>query len=307
MNIKKVLLLVGGFSNERNVSLNAGIDIEKALREKGYEVIVHDLKNIESFVAVLQSEKPDVVYNGLYGNWGEDGTVQGFLDIWQIPYTHSGLSASAIGMNKYLTRLVAKDCGIKVADAQKITYAQWKQGKVKIEIPYVVKPVSEGSSCGVFVIEKQNDVANVIYDNDDTELLVEKYIDGLELTAMCLDGKAYVVTQLCAKGQFYDYKAKYTSGMTEHILPAKINDDVKNQCIEYAQKLHNALGCNTISRTDFRYNPKDGVVMLEINTNPGMTSLSLVPEQVKYALNMDYGDLCDKLVRNAKCRKIEGK
>ena len=136
------------------------------------------------------------------------------------------------------------------------------------------------------------------------ELLIEEFISGQELTVMCLQGKAYVATELRAKNQFYDYKSKYTGGMTEHILPAEIPDNIKDICLDYAVKIHQALGCNTISRTDFRYNPQDGVVMLEINTNPGMTSLSLVPEQVKFALNMSYAQLCDLLVRNAKCRPL---
>ena len=304
MKNKKVLLIIGGFSNEREVSLNAGKDIAAALRETGYEVVVHDLTDSWKLLDVIKAEKPDVVFNGLYGNWGEDGTIQGLLDCLQIPYTHSGLNASAIGMNKYLTKLVAAKCGIKVAQDEKKSFGDFKKYGTSIKMPYVVKPVADGSSCGVYIIHKPENLAEINYDNDNVELLIEEFISGQELTVMCLQGKAYVATELRAKNQFYDYKSKYTGGMTEHILPAEIPDNIKDICLDYAVKIHQALGCNTISRTDFRYNPQDGVVMLEINTNPGMTSLSLVPEQVKFALNMSYAQLCDLLVRNAKCRPL---
>lgn len=305
MTTKKVLLIIGGFSNEREVSLNSGKDIAKALQEKGYNVISHDFTDTWTLLDVIRAEKPDVIFNGLYGNWGEDGTIQGLLDCLQIPYTHSGLNASAIGMDKYLTKLVAAQNGIKVAKDEKMTYGEFKDKGTSIKMPYVIKPVADGSSCGVFIIEKAQDLEKINYDNEEVELLIEEYIKGQELTSMCLDGKAYIVTELRAKNKFYDYNAKYTDGVTEHILPAEIPDDVKDTCLDYAQRLHKALGCNAISRTDFRYNPEDDVVMLEINTNPGMTSLSLVPEQVKHALGMSYTDLCDLLVRKAKCRPLK--
>lgn len=305
MTTKKVLLIVGGFSNEREVSLNAGKDVAQALQESGYDVVTHDLTDSWKLLDVIRQEKPDVVFNGLYGNWGEDGEIQGLLDCLQIPYTHSGLNASAIGMNKYLTKLVAERCGIKVAKGERMTYDEYKRHGTSIRMPYVIKPVADGSSCGVFIVKNEQDIAKINYSDSNVEVLVEEYIDGLELTSMCLEGKAYIVTELRAKNQFYDYKSKYTGGMTEHILPAEIPDDVKNICLDYAARIHNALKCNVISRTDFRYNPQDGVVMLEINTNPGMTSLSLVPEQAKYALGMSYAQLCDLLVRNAQCRHLK--
>lgn len=305
MKKQKVLLIVGGFSNEREVSLNAGKDIAAALKDSGYEVIEHDLQDCWKLLDVIRQEKPDVVFNGLYGNWGEDGTIQGLLDCLQIPYTHSGLSASATGMNKYLTKLVAEKCGIKVAKSEKMTYGELKRNGTSIKMPLVIKPVADGSSCGVFILEDEKGFDLVHYDDDDTELLIEEYISGQELTTMCFLGKSYAVTELRAKNKFYDYQAKYTGGMTEHILPAQISDEVKKTCLDYAARLHRALGCNTVSRTDFRYNPKDGVVMLEINTNPGMTSLSLVPEQVKYALGMSFAQLCDTLVKEAKCRRLK--
>jgi D-alanine-D-alanine ligase len=223
------------------------------------------------------------------------------LDLLQVPYTHSGMKASAVGMDKHLTKFIAKTCGIKVAQSQKMTVEEFLKKGTEVNLPYVVKPVSEGSSVGVFIVEKIDDISKISYENTGREILIEKYIPGHELTVMCLDNKAYVVTELKSSNNFYDYNAKYTSGKTEHILPAKIPSDVEYLCKCYAEKLHKALGCNTVSRVDFRWNEVDGVVLLEINTNPGMTALSLVPEQAKY-VGISYADLCAKLVDGAKCR-----
>lgn len=300
---KKVLVLIGGFSAERDVSLSAGKDIEKALKSKGYDVLLYDLQDAWDFVKVLKKEKPDVVFNGLYGNWGEDGAIQGMLDLLQIPYTHSGMKTSMVGMDKHLTKYVAKTCGIRVAQSQKMTARQFFSNGTIVPLPYVVKPISDGSSVGVFIVKNQEDILKVKYKDLDREIMVEKYIPGHELTVMCLEDKAYVVTELKAGNEFYDYEAKYTNGVTNHVLPAEIPYEVSEICKAYAEKLHQALGCNTISRVDLRWNEEDGVVLLEINTNPGMTALSLAPEQAKYA-GVGYADLCAKLVENAKCRKI---
>ena len=295
-------MVYGGFSAERAVSISSKDDIYQALTSKGYEVIEHDLTDIWNFLQVLKEEKPDVVFNGLYGNWGEDGEIQAFLDMLQIPYTHSGLYASAAGMNKYLTLLIAQSLGIKTAAAEKTDIATYLQKGSAIPYPHVVKPVSDGSSVGVYIIKKPTDTAKIKLSEYKDEILVERYIPGQELTVMCLLNKAYVVTELRAKNEFYDYNAKYTSGLTEHILPAEIPEDVAEKAKDYAVRLHMALGCNTLSRCDFRYNPDDGVVLLEINTNPGLTKLSLVPEQAKYA-GISFADLCDILIKNATCRK----
>lgn len=300
---KKVLVMSGGFSSEREVSLVTGAGVAAALREAGYEVVAYDLRDFREFVDVLEKEKPDVVFNALHGNYGEDGTIQGFLDLMQIPYTHSGLSASAAGMRKDITREVAKSIGIKIAPAQIMSYRAFKAAAETLARPFVVKPVSDGSSVGVFIVTDAADLKNVVYHDDDILLLAEKYIPGRELTVMVLEDKAYTVTELRPKAGFYDYKAKYTDGMTEHLLPAPVSDETAEICKDYAVKIHRALGCNTVSRSDFRYNPEDGVVLLEINTNPGLTPLSLVPEQAKYA-GISYKELCVKLVEGAKCRLI---
>lgn len=300
---KKVLVLMGGFSAEREVSLSSGGDIAEALKSKGYDVVLYDLQNTWDFIDVLQKEKPDVVFNGLYGNWGEDGTVQGMLDLLQIPYTHSGVKTSVIGMDKYLTKQIARSQGIKTAADEKTTARKLAAQGTVISLPYVVKPVADGSSVGVFIVKTPEEAREIRYDDPDREILIEKYIPGRELTVMCLEGRVYAVTELRAAGGFYNYKAKYTDGVTQHVLPAEIPDEVAATCKEYAEKIHRALGCRMVSRSDFRWNETDGVVFLEINTNPGMTKLSLVPEQAKYA-GIDYATLCAKLVENAECRKI---
>lgn len=302
---KKVLVLKGGFSAEREVSLVTGESVAKALRHKGYDVIEHDLQNGFELVRVLEKEKPDVVFNALHGNFGEDGEIQGFLDILQVPYTHSGVEASLIGMDKFWAKEICRQNGIKVAEGEKKTYADYLQKGTTILMPYVVKPVSDGSSVGVFIVKNKEDADKVFYDNPSREILIEKFIDGKELTCMVLEGEAYVVTELRPqKEAFYNYESKYTDGMTLHVLPAEIPDEAAEMCKKYAKKLHQVLGCNGVSRCDFRYNEKDGVVFLEINTNPGLTSLSLVPEQAKY-VGISYEDLCAKLVETAVCRPIK--
>lgn len=298
---KKVLVLKGGFSAEREVSLVTGDGVEKALRHKGYEVISFDLTNVWDLIAFIQREKPDVVFNALHGNWGEDGEIQAFFDMLQIPYTHSGMKASLLGMDKVLTRLKAQECGIKVAEARKFTFAEYKNKGTDIKYPYVLKPVADGSSVGVFIVQNEQDAAKVAYPSDNTELLCERYIKGKELTVMVWKGKASVVTELKPSVEFYDYQAKYTNGMTQHILPADIPNLATEIALLNAEKIHAALGCSMLSRSDFRYNEQDGVVFLEINTNPGMTPLSLVPEQAKF-VGISYEDLCAELVENALCR-----
>ena len=300
---KKVLVLSGGFSAEREVSLISGKGVAAALRNKGYQVVEHDLQSGAELFKVLSQEKPDAVFNALHGNWGEDGEIQGFLDLLQIPYTHSGLEASLIGMNKLLCKILCAENEIKTASYQAMTYAEFKQNGTKLSYPYVVKPQNDGSSVGVFIVQNEADKAKVFYDDENHPLLVEKYIKGKEITVAVLDGKACGVTELRPQVEFYDYQAKYTDGMTHHVLPAEIPEDAAKTAMAYAESVHRLLKCNTVSRSDFRYNEEDGVVFLEVNTNPGLTPLSLVPEQAKH-IGISYEDLCQKLVERARCRKI---
>lgn len=300
---KKVLVVMGGFSAERDVSLTSGQGIASALQQEGYEVVSHDLTDVYKFVETLRNEKPDVVFNALHGNWGEDGEIQGLLDMLQIPYTHSGLRASAVGMDKNLTKLVAHSIGIKVPTGEKTTYKKFFAEGTVVAMPYVVKPACDGSSVGVYIINAEEDLKNICFDDENREILIEKYIEGRELTVSVLEGKALTVTEMRPKTGFYDYKAKYTAGMTDHIIPAPIPEKDFNTALRYAEKLHKALGCKTVSRCDFRYNENDGIVFLEINTAPGMTPLSLVPEQYA-ACGGTYGKLCRILVEEASCRKM---
>ena len=299
---KKVIVLSGGFSAEREVSLVSGKGVAEALIAEGYQVILYDLKNVRDFVLTLEKEKPDVVFNALHGNWGEDGEIQALLDLWQIPYTHSGVRASSIGMDKVLTKSVCATCGIKVAQGWRMFGSEFLDKAESLPMPYVVKPVSDGSSVGVYIVESVDDLKKINV-TEHSELLIERYIAGQELTCAVIDDKAYVVTELRPKTDFYDYHNKYTNGATEHILPAEIPDEIAEICKNYALCIHKALGCKDISRSDFRYNPQDGVVFLEINTHPGMTPLSLVPEQAKY-VGIDYEKLCALLVEKADYRRM---
>ncbi len=300
---KKVLVLMGGFSAEREVSLVTGQGAAEALGKSGYDVKTFDLTDVWALVQELKDNRPDVVFNALHGNFGEDGEIQGLLDLLQIPYTHSGLKASAVGMDKDLTKMVCRSCGIKVANGEKTTWKNLREHGTKISMPYVIKPVSDGSSVGVYIIKDVQDLSAVDDSEKDREILIEEYIEGKELTVSVLNGKALTVTEMRPKSGFYDYKAKYTDGMTDHIIPAELPKAAFETALAYAEMLHQALGCHTVSRTDMRYNEKDGVVVLEINTNPGMMPLSLVPEQFKH-MGGSYEELCRILVEEAKCRKI---
>lgn len=301
---KKVMILMGGFSSEREVSLIGGKNISKSLKSKGYKVIEHDLTDTWKLLDDIKTQKPDVIFNALHGNWGEDGTISAMLDLLQIPYTHSGMLPSAIGMNKYICKLIAKNSGIRVASSQKTTAKEYLSSGTVIEFPYVVKPVSDGSSVGVYIVNNQDDALLVKYPDLNTEILIEKYIPGQELTVMCYKNHSHVVTEIKPKEDFYDYKHKYTTGGAEHLLPANIPHEISEICKAYAQTIHNKLGCKTVSRSDFRYNPTDGVIFLEINTHPGMTELSLVPEQARY-IGISYEDLCQSLVEDASCRPLK--
>ena len=304
MQKKKVLVLKGGFSAEREVSLVSGEGVATALKNCGYEVVEHDLTSVYNFLETLKTETPDVVFNALHGNWGEDGTIQGFLDLLQIPYTHSGMESSLLGMNKHITKQICIKNNIKTADYEAMTFHDYKEKGTFISYPYVVKPCNDGSSVGVFIVKNDEDKKNVFYEDNTREILIEKFIEGKEITVAVIDNKPIAVTELKPTNDFYDYTAKYTSGVTTHIIPADIDKDAYKTAMDYALKIHNLLKCNTLSRSDFRYNEQEGVVFLEINTNPGMTPLSLVPEQAKY-VGMSYETICKKLVENATCRKIK--
>ncbi len=293
----RVAVLMGGWSPEREVSLKSGAAIIKALQQK-YEVIALDpVKDLTRFAAQLLSARPDVIFNALHGTGGEDGIIAGALEMTGIPYTHSGVTASAVAMDKKLTKMIAGANGITVAADAVLTRGELSKGH-PLQPPYVVKPLANGSSVGVTIV--QNDVS-VATDNGDELVLVERYIPGIELTVGVMGDEVLGITQLDPKNNFYDYQAKYTSGITDHIVNPDLPVAVAEKLKADALKIHRLLGCRDVSRSDFRYNETDGAVFLEVNTHPGMTDLSLLPEQAA-AKGIDFTQLVVTLIDMALSR-----
>ncbi len=300
---KKVTVLLGGFSAERDVSLTSGRACADALREAGYEVTEVDVtRDLTALIAALDP-KPDVIFNALHGRWGEDGCIQGLLDMLGMRYTHSGVLASALAMNKDRTKTLAVDAGIRVPHGIVVPLKRLA-GEDVMARPYVAKPLDEGSSVGVQIVEAGDNGPVLPEDpgSADDQWLVEEYIAGRELTVSVMDGKAIAVTELRPKEGFYTYEAKYTEGKTEHIVPAPIPDAIYQEALDAAAKVHEILGCQGVTRSDFRYDDTGGepgkLYFLEINTQPGMTALSLVPEQAAYK-GMSFPELCAWIVESA--------
>ncbi len=296
---KRVAVLMGGWSAERDVSLVSGTECADALERAGYDVTrIDPPRDLAAFADAL-SPAPDVVFNALHGRWGEDGTIQGLLDIMAIPYTHSGQLASAIAMDKPMALSLCRSVGVPCAEGQEIGIEDLAKGD-PMPRPYVLKPAREGSSVGVYVVlEGSNgpDVSGWTFGG----ALVEEYIPGREITVSVMAGKAMSVTELRPKEGFYDYEAKYTDGKTEHLIPAPLPKDIFDQAMDYAERAHKVLGCRGVSRCDFRYDDDTNrLVFLELNTQPGMTSLSLVPEQA-LQIGMNFEQLVSWMVENAAC------
>ena len=304
MNKLHVAVLMGGWSAEREVSLMSGEGVAKALESLGHKVTRIDMDR--NLALVLDGVRPDVVFNALHGTPGEDGAVQGMLDLMGIKYTHSGLVTSVIAIDKELTKQALIPHGIRMPAGQ-VVESESLYSADPMARPYVLKPVNEGSSVGVAIIRDEANYGHPI--GRDVEgpwkhfdhLLAEPFIKGRELTAGVLAGEALAVTELRTKSGFYDYDAKYTDGLTEHVCPADIPDDVRDAAMAMALKAHQVLGCRGASRSDFRWDDEqglEGLYLLEINTQPGMTPLSLVPEQAKYR-GMSYPELVQKIVEEA--------
>jgi len=300
---KSVMVLMGGWSAERTVSLASGTACANALSDAGYNVSRVDVKH--DLNALIDSLKPapDVVFNALHGRFGEDGRVQGLLDILGLPYTHSGVLASALAMNKQSAKSLFTAHGIPCPEGKLLSIAEFGD-TMPLDPPFVVKPNNEGSSIGVMVIRKGDNrvtLDNWPYGND---VLVEQYIVGRELTVAVIGSRPLGVTELRPHTGFYDYEAKYTNGKTLHICPAPIPAEIAELAMEYAVLAHQVLGCRGISRSDFRYDDTvyspGRLYMLEVNTQPGMTPLSLVPEQAAHA-DMSMRDLVTWMVENAAC------
>lgn len=304
--MKKVLLLKGGLSSEREVSLVSGRECAAALRTKGYDVVEHDLVSLDGLMEALSS-KPDVVFNALHGRWAEDGTIQGVLDLARVPYTHSGLLASALAMDKPVARDVFAGRKLPVAEGGVFKRADVLAGRA-IAIPFVMKPTNEGSSVGVKIVLEKSDLDALVREPwpFDEEVLVEAYVPGRELTVAVMgyngDARPLGVLEIRPNNGFYDYTAKYTDGKAIHLCPAPIHKTAYDEAMRVALEAHRALGCRGVSRSDIRYDDTRGepgrIVLLEVNTQPGMTPLSLVPE-IAAASGIAFSELCAWLVENA--------
>jgi D-alanine-D-alanine ligase len=291
---------MGGWSAEREVSLVSGAAVAKSLFDLGYDVTAIDVQRDMGTLLTRLYPKPDVVFNALHGRFGEDGCVQGLLDILNIPYTHSGLLASALAMDKVMAKHIFQMSGISVAEHVFATSEEIRSSHV-MEPPYVIKPINEGSSVGVHIV---NSVDNTMRFSESgwpfgTSIMVEKYIAGREFTAAVLGDKPLAVTEITTDRAFYDYDAKYVGGSSNHNIPADINVDLYDEIMRLALCAHQSLGCRGVTRADFRYDGKE-IYILEVNTQPGLTPTSLVPEQAAH-INMSFNQLVTWMVDNAKC------
>jgi len=299
-----VAVLMGGWSSEREISLITGNGVADALESRGHQVTRIDMDR--NIAARLGELSPDVVFNALHGTPGEDGTVQGMMDLMGLRYTHSGLEASVIAIDKELTKMVLVPHGIRMPKGV-IVASESLYAADPLPRPYVLKPVNEGSSVGVAIVREGGNHGDPIarevkgpWQEFDT-LLAEPFIKGRELTVSVLDDEALAVTELLPKSGFYDYDAKYTEGMTRHVCPADIPGEIRDAALAMALKAHRILGCKGASRADFRWDDEEGeagLYLLEINTQPGMTPLSLVPEQAR-ARGIDYATLVERIVEAA--------
>ncbi len=301
---KRIAVLMGGRSAEREVSLVSGRGVAKALRSEGYDVVEIDAAG--DLAQKLSAAKPDAAFNALHGRWGEDGCVQGLLELMQIPYTHSGVLSSALAMHKQRTKDVYRAAGLPIVESIVVDRHQIA-GRHLMEPPYVVKPVNEGSSVGIYIIRKGDNRLPAALGSETWALsdlmMVEEFVPGRELTVAVMGDTALGVTEITTEFEFYDYEAKYAAGGSKHILPAQIPASVADDAMRLSVAAHAALGCRGVSRTDLRYDDTGGkhrLILLETNTQPGMTPTSLVPEQA--ALNgMSYEKLCRWMVEDASC------
>ncbi|MFC7536602.1 D-alanine--D-alanine ligase [Sphingomonas sp. GCM10030256] len=301
----QIVVLMGGWSSEREVSLMSGKGVAAALRERGF-ANVSEVDMDRNVAQVLTALRPDIVFNALHGTPGEDGTVQGMLDLMQIPYTHSGLETSVIAIDKELTKMVLVPGGIRMPVGT-IVESESLYERDPIARPYVLKPVNEGSSVGVAIVTDNGNHGSPIGRevpgpwHEFDRLLAEPFIRGRELTVAVLNDEPLLVTELVPHGEFYDYAAKYTDGQTDHICPAQIPGEIAQAMMDMAAKAHRLLGCKGASRSDFRWDDSQGeagIYLLEVNTQPGMTPLSLVPEQARQR-GISYGELCERIVAEA--------
>ena len=307
---KKILVLLGGWSNEREVSLTTGKAIARELKTCGFDTTELDVtRDINAFVKAIQTTKPDAVFNALHGTGGEDGVIQGVLDMMQIPYTHSGVTASAVAMDKILSRHLFIQAGIPVPEYKVIPISIYKNGAHPFDFPYIIKPLCEGSSRGVYIIRTDDDKVNSM--NEWTfgdQIIAEVYIPGREISVAIMDGKALGTIESVANDGFEDrgirdYELKYTSGCETHLVPAPLDSKTEALLLDYTEKAHAILGCKGVTRADFRLNDEvtpHQIALLEINTQPGFTAVSLVPAIAKHK-GINFGELLTKMIEQATC------
>ena len=302
----KIAVLAGGLSAEREVSLVSGKGCLEALLRQGYDAYILDPQDKDWILSLIEN-RPDAVLNALHGRYGEDGTVQGVLESLNIPYSHSGVTASAVAMDKVVTKAILAKHGLPVAYGFELAPQDLEDNIPKIPFPCVIKPINEGSSVGVIIAHRPEDI---FIKNLPPEILshkkimVETYIAGREVTVAVLQDKALTVTEIIPQRDFYNYESKYAAGGSKHQVPADIPQDIFEKLKDYALQAHHILGCHSVSRTDFRYNPDDShaIIILEINTQPGMTPTSLVPEQAEY-MGIGYDALVMLMTEDAVCQK----
>ena len=298
--VSKVAVLMGGLSAEREVSLSSGRECAKALREAGYQVVEVDCG--PDLALRLSEIKPDVAFNALHGRWGEDGCVQGILEWLRIPYTHSGVLASALAMDKQKAKEVYAAAGLPIVQSRLARRDEVEAGHV-LPPPYVVKPNNEGSSVGVYIVHPGSNAPR-LEDTMPETVMVETYAPGRELSVSVLGDKALAVTDIITDG-WYDYDAKYKPGGSRHEVPARMPAEITAACLDYALRAHQALGCRGLSRTDIRWDEArglEGLILLETNTQPGMTPTSLAPEQAALC-GISFPELCRWLVEDASCNR----
>lgn len=294
-----IALLKGGWSSERQVSLSSGAAVEKALNTLGYEVTTIDVQ--PDIGTVLTELQPDVVFNALHGQYGEDGAIQGLLELLDIPYTHSGVLASALAMHKTQSKAVFEMYGLRSPEGV-VASVETIIADPPLAMPFVVKPPAEGSSVNVFIIREEHDLDALKVVPDDAPMLVEPYIPGREIQVAVLNGKALGAIEICPENQFYDYEAKYTVGKAQHLMPAPLPETEYREVLHLAERAHHALGCRGLTRSDFRLDDttigRDLFYLLEVNTQPGMTELSLAPEIAAHH-GITFHDLISHLVSHA--------
>lgn len=304
---KKVAVLMGGFSVEREVSLSSAQGVLKALDELGHEAIPLDVtRNMRELVHHLDTHKPDVVLNILHGKWGEDGCMQGLLEMLDVPYSNSGVLGSALAMNKVVARHICQIHEIRVPEGRVAKLTDVCVGKV-MEPPFVIKPIGEGSSVGVHIIlDKDTPLPAPEKWAFEQDVLVERYIPGREIQVAVLGDKAIGAIEIRPHSGFYDYEAKYTDGKATHLMPAPIHEEAYAQVLKWAEEAHKALKCKGISRSDFRYDDTHGepgqLYYLETNPQPGLTPLSLVPEIAAHT-GMSYAQLVQWMIEDASCQR----